>query len=170
MVMQYRYDDWDGNLAPRHDVPIEDLASDEQRGVIERMFTPTTLERLDDMQSKYGSGKTMDITNLFTWMQSAVYGDVSHPKGGNIPLIERNLQRNYASVLSQLANTPLIGEPQDAQALARYELGALHDQLVRSLASNNLDLITRAHLASLDTDVGRAIHAQTVIAAVRSPY
>ncbi len=171
MVMQYRGDDWDGEIALRHDIPIESVAERYQRAVIARMFTPITLQRLDDMQAKYGAGKTMDLGDLFTWMQSAVYSDVSHPKGGNIPLIRRNLQRNYASLLSTLANTPAPGQPQDAQALARYELSALNDQIARSLANNNnLDLLTKAHLASLDADVQRALHAQTVIGATRMTY
>jgi len=167
-VMQYRFDDWDGDFAPRHDIPIESVAERYQRAVIARMFTPITLQRLDDMQYKYGTGKTMDLADLFTWMQSAVYDDVSHPKNGSIPLIRRNLQRNYASLLSQLANTPVTGEPQDAQAMARYELGELHRQLGASLAKNKLDLLTRAHLASLDTDVERALHAQAVIGSVKA--
>jgi hypothetical protein len=167
-VIQYRFDDWDGNFAPRHDIPIESVAERYQRAVIARMFTPVTLQRLDDMQYKYGSGKTMDLADLFTWMQSAVYSDVSHPKNGGIPLVRRNLQRNYASLLSRLANSPTQGEPQDAQALARYELGALHQQIGASLANNKLDLLTRAHLASLDTDVERALHAQAVIGSVKA--
>lgn len=165
MVTQYRYDDWNSSLPPRHDVPIEEIAALDQGRVISRMFEPVTLQRLDDMQYKYASGTTMNIADLFTWMQSAVFNDVSHPKGGNIPLVRRDLQRNYASLLSRLANEPGEGTPQDAQALARYELGELHQQLHTSLAANNLDLLTRAHLASLDQDVQRSLHAQTVVPA-----
>lgn len=164
-VTQYRYDDWNGNLPLRHDIAVEQLASRYQYLTISRMFMPVTLQRLDDMQFKYGQGKTMDITDLFTWMQSAVFDDISHPKGGNIPLVRRNLQRNYASLLSSLAARPWPGTPQDAQALARYELRALHDQIQSSLNKNNLDLITKAHLASLDDDVQRSLHSQAVIPA-----
>jgi hypothetical protein len=165
MVTQYRYDDWNGNLPLRHDIAIEQVASRYQYLTMVRMFDPVTLQRLDDMQFKYGQGKTMDISDLFTWMQSAVYGDVSHPKGGNIPLVRRNLQRNYASLLSQLAGHPSPGTPQDAVALARYELGSLHEEIRRSLSGNTLDLITKAHLASLDDDVERTLHSQAVIPA-----
>jgi hypothetical protein len=167
MVTQYRFDDWDGNLALRHDIAIEQIASRYQYNVIARMFTPVTLQRLDDMQYKYGAGKTMEITDLFTWMQSAVYNDVSHPAKGNIPLVRRNLQRNYASMLSQLANNPPAGTPQDAQSLARYELGALHSQIASALNNGSLDLITRAHLASLNVDVQRALNAQAVLPTTR---
>jgi hypothetical protein len=166
-VTQYRFDDWNSNFAPRHDIAIEQIASRYQYVTIARMFTPVTLQRLDDMQFKYGQGKTMDISDLFTWMQSAVYNDVSHPKGGNIPLVRRNLQRNYASLLSQIASEPKPGTPQDAVALARYELNALHDQIQTSLRANSLDLITKAHLASLDDDIQRTLHSQAVISAGR---
>jgi hypothetical protein len=164
-VTQYLYDDWNGNLGARHDIAIEQLASRYQMLAMVRMFAPVTLQRLDDMQNKYGQGKTMDLGDLFTWMQSAVYNDVSHPKGGNIPLVRRNLQRNYAAILSQLAAQSLPNVPQDAQALARYELRALDGQIRTSLRNNNLDLMTKAHLASLDDDVQRTLHSQATIAA-----
>lgn len=166
-VTQYRYDDWTGNLPARHDIAVEQLASRYQYLTIARMFAPVTLQRLDDMQYKYGKGTTMGIGDLFTWMQSAVYGDVSHPKSGNIPLVRRDLQRNYAALLSQLAAQPQPGTPQDAQALARYELSALHAQIQTSLRANKLDLITRAHLASLDDDIVRTLHSRAVIPAGR---
>ena len=166
-VTQYLYDDWNGNLTARHDIAVEQIAGRYQMLTLARMFAPVTLQRLDDMQYKYGVGKTMDISDLFTWMQSAVYNDVSHPKGGNIPLMRRNLQRNYASVLSQLAAQTSPAIPADAQALARYELNALDAQIKTSLRTNNLDLITKAHLASLDDDVQRTLHSQAVIPAGR---
>jgi hypothetical protein len=166
-VTQFRYDDWNGNFSPRHDIAVEQVAARYQMLTLARIFAPVTLQRLDDMQFKYGQGKTMDITDLFTWMQSAVYGDVSHPKSGNIPLVRRNLQRNYASILSQLAAQSAPSIPQDAQALARYELKALDSQIRQSLNANNLDLITKAHLASLDDDVQRTLHSQAVIPAGR---
>ncbi|HEY9180811.1 MAG TPA: hypothetical protein VIO32_08825, partial [Candidatus Baltobacteraceae bacterium] len=162
-VTQYRYDDWNGNLPLRHDISVDLLAERYQMMTLTRMFDPVTLQRLDDMQFKYGQGKTMDLADLFTWMQSAVYNDVSHPKGGNIPLVRRNLQRNYASLLSQIAANNERGAPQDAQALARYELNALHQQIQGSLHANVLDLITKAHLLSLDDDVERTLHSQAVI-------
>lgn len=162
-IQQYRYDDWLSNLPPRHDLSVSTLAARYQTGIIARMFAPITLQRLDEMSLKYGTTKTMGIADLFTWLQSAIYSDISRPKGGNIPLIRRNLQHNYAALLSQCANAPSPGAPADAQALARYELGSLHQQIARSLANGNLDLLTRAHLESLDTDVQRALHTQTVL-------
>ena len=161
MVTQYRYDDWNGNFAARHDIAVETIAARYQMNAINRMFLPTTLQRLDDMSMKYRPGQTMDIADLFTWMQSAVYNDVG--KTTSIPLVRRNLQRNYAALLTHIANQPLPGTPNDAQSLARYQLGALHTQLQSAMRKGNMDLLTRAHLAALDNDVERALSTQTVI-------
>jgi hypothetical protein len=161
LVTQYRYDDWLGNLLPRHDVAVEDLLGQYQMTAISRFFTPTTLARLDDMDLKYGAHTTMDISDLFTWMQNSVYGDVR--SGRAIPLMRRNLQRNYAALLARMANQPARSAPQDAQALARYQLRALHGTLQAALAGGVPDLLTRAHLQSLDTDVMRALNAQQMI-------
>ncbi|MFN2448754.1 MAG: zinc-dependent metalloprotease [Candidatus Baltobacteraceae bacterium] len=166
-VSQYLFDDWDGHFAPRHDMAVEQIAAAYQRSAMNRMFAPVTLQRLDDVQNKYPAKTTMDIADLFGWMQSAAFADISHPAAGSIPLVRRNLQRNYAAMLSRLANDPPSGTPQDAQALARYELKALSGQIETSLGKNKLDLLTRAHLASLDTDVQRSLHAQAVLGAVR---
>lgn len=165
MVTQYRYDDWNGNFSARHDIAVESIAARYQMNVLTRMFLPVTLQRLDDMSTKYAKGETMDITDLFTWTQSAVYGDVGRTP--SIPLVRRNLQRNYAAMLSRLANQPMSGTPSDAQALARYQLNALHAQVQGALHKGNADLLTRAHLSALDNDVERALNAQTVLPITR---
>ncbi len=161
MVTQYRDDDWNGNTALRHDVAIEQLAAAYQLSTIGRLFAPVTLQRLDDMQFKYKPGTTMELSDLFSWMQSTVYGDVR--KGTSIPLVHRNLQRNYLALLSRLTNAPQPGTPPDAQSMARYELDSLHAQVRRALAHGSYDVMTRAHLEQLASDSQRALNAQSVI-------
>jgi hypothetical protein len=118
------------------------------------------------MQFKYKDGQTMQLGDLFNWMQSAVYGDLG--KAEQIPLVRRDLQRNYVALLSRIANAPRQGMPSDAQALARYELGALQQQLQTARGRNSSDLMTRAHIASLSSDVHRALNAQTVLPTTRT--
>lgn len=164
LVAQYDFNDFSANFAPRHDIAVEQIARWLQLGVIARMFTPVTLQRLDDMSLKYGH-QTMDISDLFGWMQNAVFGDMG--SSASIPLIRRNLQRDYATTLSRLANAALPGTPTDAQALARYELGSVHARARKALGRRDLDLITRAHLAALDSDIERALTARSVISQTR---
>jgi len=167
LVTQYRGDDWLGNAPPRHDIAIETLAAKAQAATIDRLFTPVMLQRFDDMDLKYSSGTTMDVGDLFSWMQSAVFGDTGSTASGDIasgkaiPLIRRNLQRAYAAKLAFLANIPggaATGDvPPDAQALARYELGDLRHAIRRALGRGVPDLVTRAHLEALDADAQRAL-------------
>ncbi|MGZ3522300.1 MAG: zinc-dependent metalloprotease [Vulcanimicrobiaceae bacterium] len=167
LVTQYRFDDWEGNIAPRHDVAVEQIASTYQLSPLARLFAPVTLQRLDDMHFKYPRGTTMELPDLFTWMQATVYGDIG--KGhASIALVRRGLQRNYLALLSRLTNAPAPGTPADAQALAHYELGSLHEQLRGALAHSGYDIMTRAHLEQLDSEAERALKAQAVIPAASS--
>jgi hypothetical protein len=161
LVTQYRYDDWVGNLPPRHDIAVEQLVARYQLAVLARLYGPVTLGRLDDMDLKYRPGMTMNLGDLFNWMQPAIYADIA--SGKPVPLVRRNLQRNYTALLSKLANAPTAGTPSDAQALARYELQALHQTIAAALRRGTPDLMTRAHLAAMDADVERALNAHYVI-------
>ncbi|MBV8726528.1 MAG: hypothetical protein JO233_01980, partial [Candidatus Eremiobacteraeota bacterium] len=90
-----------------------------------------------------------------------VYGDLAHP--GSTSVVHRNLQRNYAQLLSRLANAPAAGTPSDAQALARHELGQVRSDVRVALRSGRLDLLTRAHLEALNADLGRALETRSVV-------
>jgi hypothetical protein len=161
LVTQYRYDDWLGNLPARHDIDVTHLVALYQSLLLEHLFTPVTLQRLDDMDLKYAHGTTMDLQNLFAWMQSAVYADVVPHRA--IPLVRRDLQRHYTALLSRLANAPEREAPPDAQALARYELEDLHDQIGAALRAGTGDLLTSAHLEAMNEDVERALSTHDII-------
>ncbi len=161
MVTEYRYDDWLGNLPERHDIALEQYVTRFQLMILARLYAPVTLARLDDMDLKYRPGSTMDLGDLFTWMQRAVYSDIA--AGKPIPLLRRNLQRNYTALLSKLVNEAQAGTPPDAQALARYELRSLRDTAVAALRRPGLDLLTRAHLDAMRADVTRALGGHYVI-------
>jgi hypothetical protein len=161
MVTQYLFDDWLGNLPPRHDIAMEQYVARYQLAVLARLYAPVTLARLDDMDLKYRPGTTMDLADLFSWMQKAIYSDVA--SGNPIPLVRRNLQRNYTALLSKLANAPMRGTPTDAQALARYQLESLRDTIGSALRRGGSDMLTRAHLEAMQADVERTLNAHYVI-------
>ena len=152
--------DWGYNPPAQHGVSASMLAAALQSSIYGNFFSPTMLQRLDDMSSRYGH-KTMGITDLFEWMQQSVYGDLAHP--GTMTLVHRNLQRNYAQLLSRLANAPTRGTPPDAQALARHELGQVRSDVRVALRSGRLDILTRAHLEALNADLGRALETRTTV-------
>ena len=155
--------EWAYSPTPRHDVPIAELAEGFQDQELGIMFQPLMLQRLDDLSLKAKPGQTMSLTDLFSWMQASAFGDLSNRSLATIPLVHRDLQQRYASVLTNLMLAPAPGTPFDAQALARAKLTDLQGNLRSALASTKLDTITRAHLEDLQVRVGRALDARTVI-------
>ena len=107
----------------------------------------------------------MSLTDLFSWTQASVFGDLRGKQVGPISLIHRSEQQSYAALLSGLLLNPAPGTPYDAQALARLELNDLQSNLQSALASSRLDTMTRAHLEDLQVRVGRTLDARTVVPA-----
>jgi Met-zincin/Domain of unknown function (DUF5117) len=153
---------WGYNPPPRHDVGVAMIVGKVQAAQLHALFSPLRMERLDDMSTKYGHGKTMNLADLFDWTQSAIFGGIASG-GANDGLIRRNLQTSYASLLSQLWIAPAKREPSDAQALARLELQNLaHDATTGApLASSEVE---RAHLEALAALAQRALRARTTAA------
>lgn len=146
---------------PRHDVPIVELIAGLQNRVLDYMFDPLVLQRLDDMPTKARPGETMSLADLFAWTQRSVFGDLTgRPSNTEI---HRNLQRRYARLLALLITTPPTGTPLDAQALARFELASLAKTVASDLRRPGNDLQTQAHLQALAVDANRALDAKMVL-------
>jgi Met-zincin/Domain of unknown function (DUF5117) len=145
----------------RHDVSVAMQAARFQNRALAYMFNPVTLQRIADLPTKAKRGQTMTLTDLFTWTQRSIYGDLGHVSATT--QIRRNLQRRYANLLSTMLLSPAKGTPYDAQAFARYELSDLNVKLGAALKQRNLDLQTRVHYDALRSDVQRALQARSVI-------
>ena len=148
---------------PRHDVAVADMATRYQLRTLQYLFAPMVPARLDDLPTKAKPGETMTLSDLFTWSQRSIYGDIANGKVAQATQVRRNLQRRYEIMLGSLAVGPRPGVPFDAQALARYELTNLNHDVAVGLARRDLDVQTRAHLTALQNDVNRTLHAQQTI-------
>ncbi|HTX57063.1 MAG TPA: zinc-dependent metalloprotease [Candidatus Acidoferrales bacterium] len=151
----YGYVGWEdyGNLPvwayhppQRHDFPLVGEIAQAQRSVIDYLFQPTVLARLEQnpLESR---GPTLSLPQFFAWMQHAVYGEL----GGrsNISLLRRDLQSIYEDKLIALATAPQPDAPPDAQSLARLELARIAAAAAARLRAGSLDDVTRAHVATL---------------------
>ncbi len=154
---------WSYDPPPRHDVPVATLVAHAQLAALHALFSPLTLERLDDMSTKYAQGQTMDLSDLFDWAQAGILDGLASG-GGHDGLIRRNLQTAYAHLLAQMLIAPDKGTPSDARALARLELQSLaHDAAAG--APHASDLMERAHLEALAALAQQALHAQATLVA-----
>jgi hypothetical protein len=147
--------------APRHDISLAGLVGEMQNRALLYMFSPMVLGRLADLPSKAADQHPMSLADLFTWTQDSVFADLERGNPSHSSL-HHNLQRSYARVLEHLAVAPDEGTPYDAQALARYELVAIENDVGRAKRSGGLDLETRAHLEALADEIHRSLHTKDV--------
>ncbi len=153
---------WAYSPSPRHDVAVTTIVNQVQNQVLSELFAPLTLQRIDDLQTKYSPGATMSLTNLFDWARGSIFGDLTGGINSAGP-IRRNLQVNYAKRLSDMWVNPAPGTPADAQALARIQLQQLRQLAAQGLQSSGLSELTRAHLGALAAIAQQALDAKANI-------
>jgi hypothetical protein len=154
---------WIYNPGPRHDVPVVEIAGTAQEQVLDELFAPLTLQRIDDLSTKYARGATMSLTDLFDWTRGGIYGDIASGAVAHAGVVRRNAQMRFAKRLAQLWIAPAGGTPTDAQSLARLQLEDLEHDCNAALRGS-LDEQTRAHLEALAAVAKQAIEARATIA------
>ncbi|HET9393680.1 MAG TPA: zinc-dependent metalloprotease [Candidatus Rubrimentiphilum sp.] len=153
---------WAYNPSPRHDVAVTAIINAQQNQVLSELFAPLTLQRIDDLQTKYSPGATMSLTNLFDWSRQGIFGDLTGGINSAGP-IRRNLQIAFAKRLADMWVNPAPGTPADAQALARMQLQQLRQLVAAGLQRGGLSELTRAHLEALGVVAQQALNAQAII-------
>jgi hypothetical protein len=154
---------WGYDPPMRHDVPVVKIVGNAQLATLHALFSPLSMERLDDMSTKYAPGQTMDLADLFDWAQAGIFDGLASG-GARDGLIRRNLQTSYGRLLSQILIAPERRTPSDARALARLELQKLaHDAAAG--APHASTEVERAHLDALAALAEQALHAQATVAA-----
>jgi hypothetical protein len=154
---------WYYDPSPRHDVPVVEIAGTTQQQVLDELFAPLTLQRIDDLSTKYAPGTTMSITDLFDWTRAGIFGDLANGSVARAGVVRRNAQMQFAQRLAKMWTAPAKGTPPDAQALARLQLADLAHDCALGLR-RNLDELTRAHLAALAAVAQQALHAHAMAA------
>jgi hypothetical protein len=140
------------------------VAAQAQDRALGELFAPLTLQRIDDLSTKYAPGATMTLTDLFDWTRSGIFGDVA---GGGVAkdgVVRRNAQVRFAKRLATMWTAPAPGTPADAQALARLQLEFLENDAENALRARHLDEMTRAHLEALAALAKQALEARATVA------
>ncbi len=160
---------WAYNPPPRHDVPIVQVAERAQEGVLDELFAPLTLQRIDDLSFKYAAGTTMTLTDLFDWSRHGLYAEFADGAIARAGIVRRNAQMRFAKRLAQMWLAPAAGTPPDAQALARQQLVYLTADTAKALRTPHLDELTRAHVTALQALAHQALEARATLAVPAPP-
>lgn len=154
---------WAYAPTPRHDVSVATVVNASQAAVLHELYAPLRLQRIDDSSTKYQSGTTMSLTDLFDWSRDSIFGSIENGTVGKDGVIHRNLQTMYATMLASMVTSPQPGTPSDAQGLARVNLETLRHDAAAALNRYRLDELTRGHLESLEAIADQALTAHAVV-------
>jgi hypothetical protein len=163
------------------DYPLHDIVGGVQEVLLDELLAPPRLRRLVDNTVRTPAGEQpYTIGELFQTLSAAIWSELGlgAQKPRDVDSFRRNLQRAYvdqligilipsrgaATVTGPFGGSANIEPPEDARALARYELARLSDRLAAAApATPTLDLETRAHFAESKAKIDRALAASITI-------
>jgi uncharacterized protein DUF4953/uncharacterized protein DUF5117/uncharacterized protein DUF5118 len=164
----------------RIDYPWHDAVLSIQRSVLNRLYNPITLGRLQDNELRFATNeKPFRMADMFTGLSTAIWSELDTP-AAQITSLRRNLQREHLKQLIRLAlresaptapaqvggfgPPPVQGPPlppEDATTLARASLLRIQGKVRKALANEAVtDATTRAYLQETDARVTAALGAQ----------
>src|ERR1700733_4104373 len=164
----------------RLDYPWHDNVLSLQQAVLERLYHPVVLERIQDNELRFGPGeKPFLMADLFSGVNSAIWSELS-AGGTNISSLRRNLQREDLKHLIRLALRtppppgpppppagifvsfpPTPQAPEDATTLARAELVEIRAKVHNALASGKVtDTTTHAYLEETQERIDATLQAR----------
>jgi hypothetical protein len=166
----------------RLDYPWHDAVLRLQRDLLDRLYHPLLLGRLQDNELRFGpEEQPFRMAELFTSLDASIWSELVGA-APEIPSLRRNLQREQLQHLLRLAlrlpsppgpsrwlfpppaivaPLPPPPAPEDATTLARASLSGLQGKIRRKLAAGAaLDLTTRAHLEETQARITAALEAR----------
>ena len=138
------------NFSPsRQDVAIHAAVLSLQRQVLDRIFHPVLLSRVQDTELKVSApAQPFTLGELFMGIQDSIWAETKAPNGTlNINSYRRSLQREHLrKMIGMVLRDGAV--PEDARTLARHNLVTLRAQLQGALAKPVIKSVeVRAHLS-----------------------
>ncbi|MFQ5694424.1 MAG: zinc-dependent metalloprotease, partial [Terriglobia bacterium] len=144
---------------PRLDYPVHTTVLGVQSAVLNPLFHPIKLQRLQDLEMHFANPDgRFTMADLFVGVRDAIWAELGD--GTTINGFRRNLQRAHLNKLVQLILKPAAGTPEDAVTLARADLVELAKRIDRALSRGGLDYTNRAHLEETQARIRQTLDAQ----------
>lgn len=157
------FPDWTSFLTGslRQDAPIRDTISAIQRNILNRLFNPSTLNRMVNNEFKSPNpNATLNLPTLFRTVTDAVWEELRI--GGSVDSLRRLLQRAYLQIMVDMLTKLDSPAPEDAKMLARYHLRQLKGALQKNLPKAK-DEYTRVHYAEALEMINKALEAKYML-------
>ena len=147
-------------------VPPVDIAVDQQvlavhRAALGPLMGPDVAQRLLNNELKVADpSQALRLSELYATLHAAIFIEVK--SGQDIPLVRRNLQRDYVSRVAVVLLKPSSTMPADARALLRADAVQLRGELAAMPRIAQASPETRAHVAESLAVLDDALKAPSV--------
>jgi hypothetical protein len=147
-----------GRSVPSVDVAVDQQVLDLHRAVLAPLMGPEIAQRLLNNELKVKEpSQALTLAEMYATLHRAVWSELA--TGEDIPLIRRNLQREYVARVSLAIVRPAPTMPADARALLRADGQKLRDQLAAMQKRNRASVETKAHVAESLATLDEALKA-----------
>ena len=154
-----------GRSVPPVDVAVDQQVLSMQRQVLVQLMGETVAQRLVNNEAKTDDpARALRLSELYATVHAAVWSDLAGTR--DIPLVRRNLQREYILRVASVLTRPAGAMPADARALLRADAQRLRVELARAKDRPGLSEEAKAHLAESLALVDEALKAPLVRQAV----
>jgi hypothetical protein len=135
-----------GRNVPTVDVAVDQQVLEVQRSVLAPLMGPEIAQRLLNNELKVKDpSEALTVAELYGTLHRAIWSEVV--TGEDIPLIRRNLQREYAARVAANLTKPVPTMPADARALMRADATRLRGELATAARRNRISVEAKAHIA-----------------------
>jgi hypothetical protein len=93
-------------------------------------------------------------------LHAAIFSELK--TGRDIPLLRRNLQREYIAHITRQILRPVLGMPADARAIARADARSLRREMAAAMGKPGYSAEGRAHMAESIETLDEALKAPLV--------
>ena len=157
-----RFVDFNNFTPGRMDVPVHTVVLNLQRQVLDRIFMPMVLSRIQDSELRVASNvEPFTLGLLFTEIQDSIWAETkTQSPAVAINSYRRSLQREHLRKMIGMVLRDSAA-PEDARTMARQSLVTLRGQLQRTAARPGLSasLEVKAHLAESIARIDEALKA-----------
>jgi hypothetical protein len=155
-----RFIDFNNFTPGRQDVPIHAIVLNLQRQVLDRIFLPTVLARIQDSEMRVAANtQPFTLGLLFTEIQDSIWDETKTLAASvNINSYRRSLQREHLrKMIGMVLRDSAV--PEDARTLARQSLVTLRGQLQRVVSRPGFTASpeVRGHLAESIARIDEAL-------------
>ncbi len=161
-----RFSHWGMAWDVQVEYPTHQVVEAWQRVIMGSLLSPPRLRRMVESGIRYPDGaSSYNIDEMFGTLTGAVWSELGQPGASarKVGSLRRNLQRvwvdSFINVMMGVETVGMGPVPDDARALARYQLTSVAGRIDAVMDGPDLDTPTRAHLAETKARIDRTLDA-----------